>query len=109
LKNLLSEKGVRPEMARYALIDAANEFELGDDYSLKLKNGIGDVKEIDGFVAKLRESTPDFFTPTTQSGGGASGSGNNNGGGKTMPKSQWDTLDHKAQAAFIKDGGKPVD
>jgi hypothetical protein len=109
LMNLLSAKGVRPEMAKYALIDAENEFELGDDFTLKLKNGIGDAGEIDGYVAKLREATPDFFTPTTQSGGGASGSGINNGGGKTMPKSQWDTLDHKAQAAFIKDGGKPVD
>lgn len=90
LKNLLSEKGVRPDMARYALIDAANEFELGDDYTLKLKGGIGDAKEIDGFVAKLRETTPDFFKSQTPSGGGASGSGNNGGSANTITRAQYD-------------------
>lgn len=108
LENMLVAKGVRPEMARYARIDAVDQFELGDDYSLKLKDGIGDAKEVDGFISKLRESTPDFFKATTQPGGGASGSGNNGGNAKTMPEAQFDLLSPKEQAAFINSGGQPV-
>ena len=76
-------------MAKYALLDASGEFELGDDLSLRLKSGIGDAKEVDGFISKLREATPAFFSPTTQTGGGASGSGNNGGNAKTITAEQY--------------------
>ena len=84
VKNLLAEKGVRPEMAKYALLDVADQFELNAERQIQIKGGIGDAKEIDGVIAKLREATPDFFKATTQTGGGASGSGNGNGGTSTL-------------------------
>lgn len=112
LKNLLAEKGVRPEMTKYALMDADGQFELVADengFNLKLKDGIGDAKEIDGFVAKLRESTPDFFKPNASPGSGASGSGTNGGNGKTMPRSAFDSMSPSDQMAFAKQGGTLTD
>ena len=113
LKNLLVEKGVLPDRAEYALTTLNDRFELQNSetgFSLKIKDGIGDPKEIDAAIDGLKAKAGFLFAATGTSGSGASGS-NGNGGtfAKTMPKSQWDGLSVKDQAAFIKDGGRPVD
>jgi hypothetical protein len=114
LKSFLVEKGVLPDRAAYALADISDQIDLvsGEQgFTLKLKNGIGDAQELDGAVDSLKAKANFLFAAPGASGSGASGSGNDNGGGnagKTMPKAQWDTLDVRSQAAFIKEGGKPV-
>lgn len=112
LKNLLIEKGVLPDRANYALHDLSEQFDLesGEQgFTLKLKSGIGDPKEIDATIDGLKQKSPFFFAASGASGSGASGSDKSGGNAKTMPKSQWDTLGVKEQAAFIREGGKPVD
>lgn len=108
IKNLLAEKGVRPEMTKYALLDIEDQFDLVTDaqgFSLKYKNGIGDAGEIDKVVDGLRTAMPDFFTAKTPAGSGASGSGSNNGGNtKTMARAAFETLSPVDQMSQIKAG-----
>jgi hypothetical protein len=70
-----------------------------------LKSGIGDAGEIDSAINGLKTKAAFLFAASGASGSGASGSGANSGSAQTMPKSQWDSLDVQAQAAFIKGGG----
>jgi hypothetical protein len=105
LKNLLIEKGVLPDRANYALADISDQFDLDEGLSLKLKSGIGDAGEIDSAINGLKTKAAFLFAASGASGSGASGSGANSGSAQTMPKSQWDSLDVQAQAAFIKGGG----
>lgn len=102
------------DRAAYAFVDIGEQIELASDdsgFSLKLKGGIGDAKELETVVEGLKAKSPFLFASDATAGSGASGSGT--GGGtstaKTMPKAQWDALDVKSQAAFIREGGKPVD
>lgn len=93
LKNLVVEKGVLPDRAEYALTTLSDQFDLesGEQgFTLKLKNGIGDPKEIDGAIDGLKAKAAFLFAGQTQTGGGASGSGNNAGGGKSITRAQYD-------------------
>lgn len=104
---------VLPERAIYAYGDLKEQIELASDdsgFSLKLKGGIGDAKELETVVEGLKAKSPFLFAADGASGSGASGSGNGGGtSAKTMPHAQWKTLTPQAQAAFIKEGGKPVE
>lgn len=113
LQNYLVEKGVLADRAAYALVDINDQIELASDdsgFSLRLKGGIGDAKELETVVEGLKAKSAFLFKADGASGSGASGSDNTGGStAKTMPKAQWDALGVKEQAAFIKSGGKPVD
>lgn len=113
LKNELTAKGVLADRAKYALADISEQVELvpGEQgFSLKVKNGIGDAKEFDALIDGLKQSSPFFFAANNATGSGASGSESNTGGNaKQVPKAQWDAMDVKAQAAFIKSGGSIAD
>jgi hypothetical protein len=112
LKNELTARGVLSDRAKYALADIADQVELASDetgFSLKVKNGIGDAKEFDTLIEGLKAQSPFFFAANNASGSGASGSQGNGGNAKTMGRAEYEALDVKAQAAFIKSGGKPVD
>ena len=114
LQNFLVEKGVLADRAAYAFVDVGERIELASDdsgFSLKLKGGIGDAKELDTVIEGLKAKSPFLFAADNASGSGASGSSGNGGNAsaKTMPKSQWDTLSVQDQAAFIKGGGKPIE
>jgi len=113
LTNELVKRGVLPDRAAYlvAELDPLMELAKGENgYELKKKGGIGDATEFDAVIDEAKQKTPFFFAASGTSGSGASGS-NGNGGSdaKTMPKTQWDAMDVKAQAAFISSGGKPVE
>lgn len=112
LTNLLTEKGVLPDRVKYLVHEIDPNVELVSDdngFFLTKKGGIGDATEFDLMIDSIKTASPFFFASQTQPGGNAQGSGNSAGSGKTMPKSQWDTLTHKEQAAFIKSGGRPVE
>ena len=113
LKSFLVEHGVLPDRAKYALADTLDQFDLEEGeqgFALKLQGGIGDAKELDAAVGKLKDTSPFLFAANGASGSGASGSQQQGGQtAKTMPKAQWDALSVQDQAAFIKEGGKPVD
>jgi hypothetical protein len=77
LTNFLIEKGVLPDRAKYALTELDEQIELASDekgFSLKLKNGVGDAKEMDGVIEGLKTNSSFLFAPTGASGSGASGS-----------------------------------
>jgi hypothetical protein len=110
LTNELVKRGALADRAGYLVgeLDTATELVKGEDgkFQLRKKGGIGDAAEFDSVIEAAKQKTPFFFAADGASGSGASGSQNNNGGGaKTMPKSQWDTLSHKDQAAHINSGG----
>ncbi|MBK8150815.1 MAG: hypothetical protein IPK58_22090 [Acidobacteria bacterium] len=110
LKNELTARGVLADRAKYALADIADRVELisGETgFQLKVKDGLGDPKELDALINGMKESSPFFFTANGAAGSGASGGGTSNGvtNAKQMPYAQFSSLDVKAQAAFIKDGG----
>jgi len=112
LANALTEKGVLPDRVKYLLGELDGQIELASTdsgFQLRKIGGIGDATEFDAIIDGVKSTSPFFFAADNASGSGASGSDYKGGNAKTMPKSQWDTMDVKAQAAFIKDGGKPVD
>lgn len=113
LQTELTKRGVLPDRVSYIAGEflANTEFVESDGgFVLKKKGGIGDAAEFEAMIEAAKKSTPFFFAPNGASGSGASGSGGSTAAsGNTMPKSQWDTLDVKQQAAFIRDGGRPVD
>lgn len=113
LTNELVKRGALADRAGYLVgeLDAEMELVKGDSgYQLKKKGGIGDATEFDSVIEAAKQKTPFFFAANGASGSGASGSQTAaTVTGKTIPKAQWDTMDVKAQAAFIKEGGKPVD
>jgi hypothetical protein len=111
LTNVLTEKGVLPDRAKYLVheLDAQIELENSESgFSLKKKGGIGDAVEFDALIENVKVASPFFFAGQTQSGGGATGSGGNAGGGKTMPEAQFDSMSPREQAAYISSGGSPV-
>ena len=113
LQNYLVEKGVLADRAAYALVDINEQIELASDdsgFSLRLKGGIGDAKELETVVEGLKAKSPFLFAANGAQGSGASGSDTKGGStAKTMPHAQWKGLTPQEQAAFIKEGGKPVE
>ncbi len=110
LTNALVEKGALPDRAKYLVHELDAQIELdAKEFTLKKIGGIGDATEFDLLVESVRKASPFFFASQTQPGGSASGSGSNSGSSaNTMPKAQWDAMNVKEQAAYIKSGGKPV-
>jgi hypothetical protein len=108
----LMANGIREDRAEDLAIVLTNKHikhvKDGNEVVWKSMDGLETV-DLDKFIPELKNSKADYFKSQTQTGGNALGSGNNGGNAKTMPKSQWDTLDPIAQAAAIKDGVKPVD
>lgn len=104
---------VLPERASYAYGDLKEQIELASDdsgFSLRLKGGIGDAKELETVVEGLKAKSPFLFAANGALGSGATGSDTKGGStAKTMPHAQFKALGIKEQAAFIKEGGKPVD
>lgn len=113
LKNFLQEKGVLPDRAAYALTDTFDQFDLVSDesgFSLKLKNGIGDAKELDGAVEALKAKAPFLFAANGASGSGASGSQQGSGSpAKTWTRAQWDSADSESRLEFSKAKGQVTD
>lgn len=111
LSSILAKNGVKPHLADdLALIvrQQIDPFEEGGSPVWKTKDGLETV-DLDKYIPSLKESKADYFASSMGSGSGASGSGNNGGNAKTMPKSQWDALGPKEQAAAIKSGITPVE
>ena len=82
LQNFLVEKGVLADRAAYALVDIGEQIELASDdsgFSLRLKGGIGDAKELEAAVEGLKAKSPFLFAADGASGSGASGSDNSVG------------------------------
>lgn len=85
LQNYLVEKGVLADRAAYAFVDIGEQIELASDdsgFSLKLKGGIGDAKELETVIEGLKAKSPFLFAADGASGSGASGSGNGGSMGK---------------------------
>jgi hypothetical protein len=83
LKSFLVEKGVLPDRAGYALADTLDQFDIesGEQgFTLKLKNGIGDAKELDGAIEGLKAKAGFLFAPNGAAGSGASQSTAQQGG-----------------------------
>lgn len=86
------------------------EFAMSDNgFSLKKKGGIGDAAEFDAMINEAKQAKPFFFAANGASGSGASGSQQASGNAKTMPIAQFNAMGVREQAAFIKEGGKPVE
>ena len=88
LQNYLVEKGVLADRAAYAFVDIGEQIELASDdsgFSLKLKGGIGDAKELETVIESLKAKSPFLFSADGASGSGASGS-NSNGTGQDISK-----------------------
>ena len=88
LTNFLIEKGVLPDRAKFALVELGEKIDLASDengFSLKLKDGVGDAKELDAVVENLKTNSSFLFAASGASGSGASGS-NSNGTGQDISK-----------------------
>ena len=97
LTNVLTEKGVLPDRAKYLVheLDSQVELESTDEgFRLKKIGGIGDATEFDAMIENVKSTSPFFFAAQGASGSGASGSQNNGSGtAKTVTRSQWDAAD----------------
>lgn len=74
LTNLVVDKGVLSDRARFALVELLDQVEILSDENgihLQKKGGIGDPKEIDEMVTGLKENSAFLFAPTNASGSGA--------------------------------------
>lgn len=114
LANALTEKGVLPDRVKYLLGELDPQIELAtteNGFQLKKIGGIGDAAEFEGIITSVKEASPFFFASDMTPGSGASGSGTGGGDStaKTMPHAQFKALGVKEQAAFINNGGRPVD
>lgn len=86
LTNVLTEKGVLPDRAKYLVHELDSQVELVSDdngFSLKKKGGIGDVAEFEAMIENVKTTSPFFFAATGASGSGASGSQGNGSNGKS--------------------------
>lgn len=113
LRNELVKRGALPDRADYLVNDLIGETELFKNekgqHDIRKKGGIGDTAEFDSMVDAIKPAKGFFFAATNASGSGASGSEGGGGNAKTMPHAQWKGLSPQEQAAFIKDGGQPVE
>jgi hypothetical protein len=117
LKTLLTSKdvGVLPDRVKGIIAegDLENTLEFVSDehgFRFKKKGGIGDAAELAEIFTGLKEKAAWGFAATGALGSGATGSDTRGGStAKTMPHAQWKGLTPQEQAAFIKEGGKPVE
>lgn len=113
VKNLLIEKGVLPERVEFALPKALEQFEMeiGEgSFGLRVRNGIGDPKEIEQAVAALREAAPFLFNATHTPGSGASGIGQAAAAAGTQwTRQQWENASTIERSEFTRAGGQVVD
>jgi DNA uptake protein ComE-like DNA-binding protein len=113
LTNVLTEKGVLPDRAKYLVHELDKEVELVNDangFQLRKVGGIGDAVEFDAMIENVKQTSPFFFAATTASGSGASGSSNNGqSNAKAMVRTAFDGLDPNAKQAFIREGGTVTD
>jgi hypothetical protein len=104
LQNYLVEKGVLPDRSAYAFVDIGDQIELASDesgFSLKLKGGIGDAKELETVVEGLKSKSPFLFSANGASGSGASGSdGKGSSTAKTVTRAQWDAASSEERVAW---------
>jgi hypothetical protein len=114
LKNELTARGVLADRAKYALADVADRVELisGETgFQLKVKDGLGDPKELDALINGMKESSPFFFTANGSAGSGASGGGNGNGvtNAKQMKRDAFFAMSPAEQSAFSLNGGSLIE
>lgn len=110
LQNYLVEKGVLADRAAYALVDINEQIELASDdsgFSLRLKGGIGDAKELETVVEGLKAKSPFLFAANGAQGSGASGSDTKGGSAaQQWSRQQWDSASTQDRTAFTEAGGK---
>lgn len=110
LTNVLTEKGVLPDRAKYLVHELDSQVELVSDesgFSLRKIGGIGDAAEFTAMIENIKATSPFFFAASNASGSGATGSqAGANPSAKTMRRSDFEALSPSAQMSFItKDGG----
>ena len=108
LENYLVKNGVLPDRAKYALADTDSLIDLVESengFSLKLRDGTGDAKELDGVIENLKTGSAFLFAPSGASGTGGSGSGGSGGESKTMSRTAFDSLSPQQQSEFSIGGG----
>lgn len=110
LTNVLTEKGVLPDRAKYLVHELNAQIELvleADGFRLKKLGGIGDAAEFDTMIENVKATSPFFFAATNASGSGASGSSTNGrAAAQTWTRQQWDTATTAERTAFSSNGGK---
>ena len=110
LTNVLTEKGVLPDRAKYLVHELDSQVELAVDdngFSLKKIGGIGDATEFDAMIENVKATSPFFFAASNASGSGASGSQGSGGStAKTWTRAQWDAASTKDRTEFTNAGGK---
>lgn len=113
LTNFLVKNGVIAERAKYALADIESLVDLaeGDNgFELKVKDGTGDAKELDGVISNLKTGSAFLFAASGASGSGASGSdASGSGAGKSMSRAEFDALPPSEQSSFSIGGGQLSD
>ena len=89
LANVLAEKGVLPDRARFLVRELESDIELASDdngFSLRKVGGVGDAAEFDAIVETVRQKYPFFFGASLTPGSGASTSGGTGGPGPQSGK-----------------------
>lgn len=84
LANVLAEKGVLPDRARFLVRELESDIELASDesgFSLRKVGGVGDAAEFDAIVETVKQKYPFFFGASLNPGSGASGQGGTGGPG----------------------------
>ncbi len=117
LANVLAEKGVLPDRARFLVRELENDIELASDdngFSLRKVGGVGDAAEFDAIVETVKQKYPFFFGASLAPGSGASAQGGTNGSGsqngaaagkgRTMKASDFRKLPVADRYALARDG-----
>jgi len=121
LDNAVREAATKVGLHSYAVEDALSRgramFQLDDEgNAVQIRDG-SVVLGKDGtpyspaeWLESMRETAPHWF-PAAAAGSGASQqrSSSGNGSGKVIKRSAFDSLDHKARAAAVKDGMRIID
>lgn len=105
LTNVLTEKGVLPDRAKYLVHEMDSQVELVSDdsgFSLKKIGGIGDATEFDALIDGVKTSSPFFFAPNNASGSGASGSQAGTAGVDLSKMSTMELLNQANATATVK-------
>lgn len=104
LANVLTEKGVLADRARFLVKELEAQIDLISDekgFSLRKTGGVGDAAEFDAIVEKVKAEYPFFFGASLAPGSGASGSSGNAGGGQSGRK--WSELSVAEKTAAIRE------
>jgi len=110
--NFLTQNGVLPDRAKYALTDVDALLDLDETdgaFKLKAKNGTGADTELTKIATDLQKSSAFLFAASGASGSGASGSEASGGESKTMSRASFDALGADEKAKFSIDGGSIAD